>query len=250
MVSWSLGGGLCPGGGSVWGVSVQGGHLCRPWQRPPTVTSGRYAPYWNAFLFTILLSYEFSSFQVLFWSWYSSPFSTLIPSNLITYDGENQQLTAVPDDIPANVEHLKLSGNRITEITANAFSNFDQLRYLDLFSNLISNIELGTFNSLKRLQHLYLQSNRISSLEPGIFSDLEEVNVLLLATIRLRQSGYPRRLVCGTCLSSGSKTTGSPLWMLMPSGMEFRLTKLNYTWQGTHSRAMRVCAGWTWSSRN
>ena len=77
------------------------------------------------------------------------PFSTPIPPNLVTYDGENKQLTVIPDDIPANVEHLKLSSNRITEITANAFSNFDQLRYLDLSSNLISSIELGAFNGLK-----------------------------------------------------------------------------------------------------
>ena len=56
----SVQGGLCPGvsvsvqgisvsvqGVSVWGVSVQG----RPPEKdPPTVMSGRYASYWNAFL--------------------------------------------------------------------------------------------------------------------------------------------------------------------------------------------------------
>ena len=58
-------GALCPGGalsgGSVWGVSVQGGSRSggsltrgRPPDRDPpcTVTSGRYASYWNAFLFS------------------------------------------------------------------------------------------------------------------------------------------------------------------------------------------------------
>ena len=133
------------------------------------------------------------------------PFSTPIPSNLVTYEGENKQLTAIPDDIPVNVEHLKLSGNRITDITATAFSNFDQLRYLDLSSNLISSIELGAFNGLKRLQHLYLQNNRISSLEQGIFSDLEEVNVLLLGDNQITSIGL-------------AQTSG--LWDLSELGLE------------------------------
>ena len=48
-------GGLCPRGVSVWGVSDLGD---TPWQRPPpcTVTSGRYASYWNTFLFSSSLS--------------------------------------------------------------------------------------------------------------------------------------------------------------------------------------------------
>ena len=60
-VSLSKGGGVCWGisvqGVSVQGVSVQGG-LCwgdpLPDRDPPgTVTSGRYASYWNAYLFDI-----------------------------------------------------------------------------------------------------------------------------------------------------------------------------------------------------
>ena len=108
------------------------------------------------------------------------PLSTPIPSNLVTYEGENKQLTAIPDDIPANVEYLKLSGNRITEIKANAFSEFEQLIVLDLSSNQISTIEVRAFNGLGSLQYLYLQNNRISTLDPDVFRDTGELKVLLL----------------------------------------------------------------------
>ena len=43
----SVWGGLCLGGSISGGISVQGG-LCHG--DPRTVTSGRYASYWNAFL--------------------------------------------------------------------------------------------------------------------------------------------------------------------------------------------------------
>ena len=49
-------GGLCPGGSLSRGVSVQGDCQGDPPDRAPpphTVTSGRYASYWNAFLFII-----------------------------------------------------------------------------------------------------------------------------------------------------------------------------------------------------
>ena len=45
----SIYGGLCPGG------SLSGGSL--PERDPPTVTSGRYASYWNAFVFLFFLSF-------------------------------------------------------------------------------------------------------------------------------------------------------------------------------------------------
>ena len=120
--------------------------------------------------------------------------STPIPSNLVTYDGENKQLTAIPDDIPANVEHLKLSANRITEITANAFSEFEQLIVLDLSSNLISTIEVGAYNGLGSLQYLYLQNNRISTLDPDVFRDTGELKVLLLGNNNIT-SIRPKHLV-------------------------------------------------------
>ena len=58
-----MAGGLCPGGSSVWGalclekgVSVQGGSLSgrvSVRETPHTVTSRRYASYWNTFLFPL-----------------------------------------------------------------------------------------------------------------------------------------------------------------------------------------------------
>ena len=50
-----VGGGLCPGeslsGGSL--SSGGGGGVSLSW-RPPTVNSGQYTSYWNAFLFEII----------------------------------------------------------------------------------------------------------------------------------------------------------------------------------------------------
>ena len=106
--------------------------------------------------------------------------SKQIPPNLVTYEGENKQLTTIPDDIPANVEHLKLSDNRITEIKANVFSNFEKLIVLDLSSNLIANMEDGAFNGLESLQYLYLQNNKISALDPDVFRNTNQLKVLLL----------------------------------------------------------------------
>ena len=117
------------------------------------------------------------------------PFCTPIRPNLVTYEGENKQLKSIPNDNSTNVEHLKLSGNRITEIPANAFANFEELYVLDLSSNQISNIELSAFNGLNRLRYLYLQNNRISSLKPGVFSDIEEIKVLLLGDNQMTAIG-------------------------------------------------------------
>ena len=47
----SVQGGLCRGGSQSRGVSVQGGSVRSVTESPRTVTSGRYASYWNAFLY-------------------------------------------------------------------------------------------------------------------------------------------------------------------------------------------------------
>ena len=72
MFTGKVGGGLCPGGPCPGGVSVQGrslstrclclrgvfvqGGLCQG--DPHTVKSGRYASYWNAFLFINFITRE------------------------------------------------------------------------------------------------------------------------------------------------------------------------------------------------
>uniref|UniRef100_X2B967 LRRNT domain-containing protein n=1 Tax=Capitella teleta TaxID=283909 RepID=X2B967_CAPTE len=71
-------------------------------------------------------------------------------------------MTEIPNDIPLDVTTISISGNSITTLGPNAFSNFTELTELDLYSNNISFIHDDAFEGVHKLQQLNLGSNQLA----------------------------------------------------------------------------------------
>ncbi|XP_078575586.1 uncharacterized protein LOC144861517 [Branchiostoma floridae x Branchiostoma japonicum] len=78
------------------------------------------------------------------------------------------------------LSQLDLSGNNITNVLVDAFSNLPKLRNLSLSSNRIPAIASSTFNGLINLRELYLDNNQITELPDNLFSALSNLNIINL----------------------------------------------------------------------
>ncbi|XP_026571328.1 prolargin [Pseudonaja textilis] len=90
--------------------------------------------------------------------------------NLVFLYMEKNFLKEVPNNLPPNLEQLRLSRNRISKIPENVFSKLDQLLLLDLHHNQLDNgdFKKNTFKGLKNLMQLNLAHNRLSKMPPGV----------------------------------------------------------------------------------
>ncbi|KAG7261563.1 hypothetical protein CRUP_023405 [Coryphaenoides rupestris] len=92
-----------------------------------------------------------------------------IPSLLYLFLQKNH-LKEVPADLPAGLEQLRLSKNRISKIPPGAFKNLGHLALLDLYHNELSDTDLGrnTFKDLTHLIQLNLARNILKKMPPGV----------------------------------------------------------------------------------
>ncbi|XP_062975285.1 prolargin [Elgaria multicarinata webbii] len=83
---------------------------------------------------------------------------------------EKNNLREVPNNLPPNLEQLRLSRNRIKRIPENVFSKLDHLLLLDLHHNELNdgNFKKNTFKGLKNLMQLNLAHNRLHKMPPGV----------------------------------------------------------------------------------
>uniref|UniRef100_A0A2D4IXX1 LRRNT domain-containing protein n=3 Tax=Micrurus TaxID=8634 RepID=A0A2D4IXX1_MICLE len=90
--------------------------------------------------------------------------------NLVFLYMEKNFLKEVPNNLPPNLEQLRLSRNRISKIPENVFSKLDHLLLLDLHHNQLDNgdFKKNTFKGLKNLMQLNLAHNRLSKMPPGV----------------------------------------------------------------------------------
>ncbi|XP_061688350.1 prolargin [Syngnathoides biaculeatus] len=95
------------------------------------------------------------------------------PALLYLYVQRNQ-LKEVPSGLPASLEQLRLSKNRISKIPAGALSKMGNLTLLDLYHNQLSDSDLGknTFKDLSNLMQLNLAHNVLKKMPPGVPNSL------------------------------------------------------------------------------
>ena len=100
-----------------------------------------------------------------------------------TYDTECTKVTATHiADITGTID---LSGQRITTLTADDFSNLTGLTTLDLSNNQIATLQEDIFDDLTNLQSLWLDNNRLTALHADIFDGLTNLRELYLSRNRL-----------------------------------------------------------------
>ncbi|XP_053105283.1 prolargin [Hemicordylus capensis] len=84
---------------------------------------------------------------------------------------ERNYLREVPNNLPPNLEQLRLSWNRISKIPPNAFNKLEHLILLDLHHNELNDVVFNNkniFKGLKNLIQLNLAHNRLQKMPPGV----------------------------------------------------------------------------------
>ena len=96
------------------------------------------------------------------------------------YYKEDQGLTEIPTDIPAEALEVHIAFIHFTKIEANMFANLSQCTFFSLGYNKISDIEPGAFNGSTAVTRILLYYNQIKELKPGIFTGLRALDFLNL----------------------------------------------------------------------
>ena len=96
----------------------------------------------------------------------------------IDLDMSLKGLMNVPDGISADVTHIYLDLNFISEIKINAFFYLKMCFLLNLTTNEIHTIEKGGFNGLTMIRTVILNDNKLTSLTHGMLQGLEAVIIL------------------------------------------------------------------------
>ncbi|CAH1267767.1 RXFP1 [Branchiostoma lanceolatum] len=96
-----------------------------------------------------------------------------------------QNITQVPQDIPAQVTKLFLQVNNLGVLKGQPFENLTDLQTLNLKWNKITLIEVSVFAGLQNLQKLFLGYNELDNINPGTFADLHNLEWLGLEGNRL-----------------------------------------------------------------
>ncbi|KAI9543182.1 hypothetical protein NQZ68_014113 [Dissostichus eleginoides] len=128
---------------------------------------------------------------------------------------DDNLLSSVPSALPASLESLRLSRNRISKIPPGVFIGLDKLNLLDLQANklmddAVTEVSLKGLNNLVQINlaknqlnsmpiglpptttQLFLDGNNIEKIPAGYFKGLPKVAFLRLNYNKLGSSGVPR----------------------------------------------------------
>ncbi|XP_038154065.1 prolargin [Cyprinodon tularosa] len=89
---------------------------------------------------------------------------------------ENRNLRVVPV-IPFRTHYLYLQNNYISELTAEAFNNATELRWINLANNHIQKIDKQVFKKIPGLLYFYAQRNKLNEVPSGLPSSLEQLRL-------------------------------------------------------------------------
>lgn len=153
-------------------------------------------------------------------------------------------LSSVPTKLPASLEHLRLSRNRISKIPSGVFNGLNKLNLLDLQGNklmddAVTEVSLKGLNNLVQINlaknqlttmplglpptttQLFLDGNNIEKIPAGYFKDLPKVAFLRLNHNKLGSSGVPKNVFNVSSILdlqlSHNQLTEVPV---IPSGLE------------------------------
>ena len=104
-----------------------------------------------------------------------------IAESEVKVDCSFDELTKIPDYLPATTVVLDLRGNNIKQIPANALSDITNVTSIDLSRNHLSSINVNAFKGLNLLEILSLAGNKLclpSSYPKNVFKDLISLKVL------------------------------------------------------------------------
>lgn len=91
---------------------------------------------------------------------------------------QDKQLNIIPRNLPEDVIHLQLAGNKIKSLKMSTFSTLTKLKSLDLQRNSITNIEPDAFEGLDNLETLLLQHNQLKFISEEIFIPIPKLQYL------------------------------------------------------------------------
>ncbi|XP_029351302.1 keratocan isoform X2 [Echeneis naucrates] len=91
---------------------------------------------------------------------------------------DNKGLKSIPN-VPLHTWYLYLQNNLIEALSADAFRNATQLRWINLNHNKITSegVEEGVLGSMSRLAHLYMDDNLLSSVPSSLPASLEHLRL-------------------------------------------------------------------------
>ncbi|XP_066504951.1 leucine-rich repeat and transmembrane domain-containing protein 2 [Hoplias malabaricus] len=93
---------------------------------------------------------------------------------------------SILNQLPSNLTSVSLSGNNITSMNPQSFSNLSSLLQLDLSGNHLLTLHPTTFSLLNSLVLLDLSSNFLVNIPADLFSDLTSLRDLVLRDNRLK----------------------------------------------------------------
>lgn len=138
-------------------------------------------------------------------------------THLIHLFMDDNLLSSVPSKLPANLEQLRLSRNRISKIPAGVFVGLDKLNLLDLQGNklmddAVTEVSLKGLNNLVQINlaknqlssmplglppttvQLFLDGNNIEKIPAEYFKGLPKVAFLRLNNNKLGSGGIPKNV--------------------------------------------------------
>nr|ABB21040.1 variable lymphocyte receptor A [Eptatretus burgeri] len=107
-------------------------------------------------------------------------------NNKNSVDCSYKKLTAIPSNIPADTENLKLDYNKLSSLPPKAFHSLSKLTLLSLQGNKLPTLPAGVFDHLVALDILGLNNNKLKSLPPRVFDSLTKLTYLSLQINQLR----------------------------------------------------------------
>ncbi|XP_041837652.1 prolargin [Melanotaenia boesemani] len=98
------------------------------------------------------------------------------PSYPNSLNCENRNIRVIPV-IPFRTHYLYLQNNYISEVTADAFRNASEVRWINLANNRIQRIDKQVFQKIPALLYLYAHRNQLNEIPAGLPASLEQLRL-------------------------------------------------------------------------